>query len=130
MKIEARVLIVIGVFFAVVGAIYWFTSYEQGGTAMLIGSALLGVFPGVYYLWWSVRMKPRAEDRSDATLEDGAGVVGSFPSSSIWPFVFGAAATLVALSLVFGFWTAAIGFVLAIVAVTGYVVESRRGGLV
>lgn len=130
MKVEARVLIVIGVFFAIVGLVYWFWSLEQGGTAMLAGSAALGIVPGGYYLWWSRRMKPRAEDRKDATVAEGAGVIGAFPSSSVWPFVLGLAASLVALSLVFGFWTAAVGFVLAIFAVAGYVVESRRGGLV
>jgi hypothetical protein len=139
LKVEARVLIIIGVFFAIVGLGYWIWSYAfptdtlstgSGGTAMLVGSALLGIFPGCYYLWWSHRMKPRAEDRSDATLSDGAGVIGSFPSTSIWPFVLGVAAFLVAMSLVFGFWTAPVGFVLAIAALIGYIRESRRGGLV
>jgi hypothetical protein len=139
MKIEAHVLLVIGAFFGLAGLIYWIWSYAfssgslstgAGGSAMLAGSCALGIVPGLYYLWWSKRMKPRAEDRHDAKLEDGAGVVGSFPSSSIWPFLFGLSATLVALALVFGFWTAAIGFVLAIASVIGYVFESRRGGLV
>jgi hypothetical protein len=139
MRVEGQVLIVIGVFFGVAALVYWFWSYAfptgtlvtgSGGTAMLVGSALLGILPGGYYFWWSRRMKPRAEDRKDAKLDEGAGVVGAFPSSSIWPFVFGLAATLVALALVFGFWTAAVGFVLAIAAVVGYVLESRRGGVV
>jgi len=71
----------------IVGAIYWFWSYEQGGTVMLAGTTLLGLLPGSYYLWWSTRMKPRPEDRTDATIEEGTGVIGSFPSSSIWPFI-------------------------------------------
>lgn len=130
MKTEAHVLLFIGVFFAVVAAIYWVWSYETSGTAMLIGSTLLGLVPGAYYLWWSRRMKPRPEDLPDATMEDGAGVVGTFPSSSIWPFVLGLAASLVGLALVFGFWTAVVGFVLAISAVVGVILESRRGGYV
>jgi hypothetical protein len=36
----------------------------------------------------------------------------------------------VALALVFGFWTAPIGFVLAAAAVLGVVRESRRGGTI
>jgi hypothetical protein len=129
-KVEAHVLLIIGAFFAVVGLVYWFWSLEQGGAAMLAGSAALGLVPGAYYLWWAHRMKPRAEDRKDATLGDGAGVIGAFPSSSIWPFVLGLAALLVAMSLVFGFWTAPVGFVLAVAGAIGYVVESRRGGVV
>jgi len=45
MKTESFILLVIGIFFAIIGAIYWFTSYEQAGTLMLIGSALLGLLP-------------------------------------------------------------------------------------
>lgn len=130
MRTEGLVLLVVAAFFALVAAVYWFWSYETSGTAMLIGSAFLGLLPGGYYLWWSRRMRPRPEDKPDGTLEEGAGVVGTFPSSSIWPFVLGLGATLVALALVFGFWTAIVGFVLAISAVIGIILESRRGGYV
>lgn len=130
MKTEAHVMLFVAVFFAAVSAMYWLWSYEPGGTAMLIASALLGLLPGGYYLWWSRRMRPRPEDRSDAMMAEGAGVVGTFPSSSVWPFVLGLAASMVALALVFGFWTAIVGFVLAIAAVVGVILESRRGGYV
>ncbi len=141
MRIEAKVMLIIAGFFAIASAIYWYVGWgmsigprnpgpEQSGTAMLIATALLGLLPGGYFLWWSRRMRPRPEDRDEATLEDGAGVVGSFPSSSVWPFVLGLAAALVAIALVFGFWSAVVGFALAISAVIGVVVESRRGGLV
>ena len=130
MKTEAHVLLFIAIFFGLVSAMYWFWSYETSGTAMLIGSSLLGLVPGTYYLWWSRRMKPRPEDLKEATMEDGAGVIGTFPSTSVWPFVLGLSASLVGLSLVFGFWTAIVGFVLAIAAVVGVILESRRGGLI
>ncbi len=35
MKVEAWVLLFIGIFFGIMGTIYWFTSYEQSGTVML-----------------------------------------------------------------------------------------------
>ncbi len=54
-------------------------------------------------------MKPRPEDRTDATMEDGAGVIGSFPASSIWPFVLGMGLFLMVLSIVFGLWLIAPG---------------------
>lgn len=130
MKTEAHVLLFVASFFGAVAAAYWLWSVETSGTAMLVGSSLLGLLPGSYYLWWSRRMRPRPEDRPEATMEDGEGVVGTFPSTSIWPFVLGLAATLVALALVFGFWTAIVGFVLAITAVVGVILESRRGGYV
>jgi len=129
-RIEALLLLGVAVFFAVVGLIYWFTAYEEAGFLMLIGTVLLGFLPGSYYLWWSTRMKPRPEDRKDATLADGAGVIGSFPNSSIWPFVLGMGLFLVALSAVFGFWLLAPGLALVISAGIGVTVESRRGGSV
>jgi hypothetical protein len=129
-RIEALFLIGIAVFFGIVGAIYWFWSYEQGGTVMLAGTTLLGLLPGSYYLWWSTRMKPRPEDRTDATIEEGTGVIGSFPSSSIWPFILGMGLFLVVLSLVFGLWLLPPGAALVISALVGVTVESRRGGTV
>ncbi|MGH9017131.1 MAG: aa3-type cytochrome oxidase subunit IV [Acidimicrobiales bacterium] len=130
MRIEALFLIGIAVFFGIVGAIYWFWSYEQGGTVMLIGTTILGLMPGSYYMWWSRRMKPRPEDRTDATVADGHGVIGSFPNSSVWPFVLGMGLFLVVLSLVFGLWLLAPGAALVISALVGVTAESRRGGTV
>ncbi|MGH9028201.1 MAG: aa3-type cytochrome oxidase subunit IV [Acidimicrobiales bacterium] len=130
MRHEAHFLVGVGIFFAVVGLTYWFWGYEQGGTMMLVGTVALGIVPGSYYLWWSHRMKPRPEDREDGSLSEGAGVIGSFPSSSIWPFVFGMGIFLIVLSLVFGIWLAAPGLVVVVSAVIGYSAESRRGGTV
>ena len=130
MRIEALFLIGIALFFGLVGAIYWFWSYEQGGTVMLAGTTLLGLLPGSYYLWWSRRMKPRPEDRTDASIEEGGGVIGSFPNSSIWPFILGMGLFLIVLSTVFGLWLLAPGASLVLSALIGVTVESRRGGTV
>jgi hypothetical protein len=136
-RVEALVLLTLTIFGAVVAFIFWasglhdvYRTITGGGTVMLVAVALLGLLPGGYYFWWSKRMTPRAEDNPRATRASGAGVVGAFPNSSIWPFVFGLAAASVALALVFGFWTAVFGFALALSAVVGIVVESRRGGVV
>ena len=130
MRIEALLLIGVAVFFGITGAVYWFTSYEDAGFVMLVGTVLLGLLPGSYYLWWSTKMKPRPEDLPDATVASGSGVIGAFPSSSVWPFVLGMGLFLCALSAVFGWWLFAPGIALVISAATGYTVESRRGGTV
>lgn len=130
MRIEALLLIGVAVFFGIVGLCYWFLAYEDAGFLMLVGTVLLGLLPGSYYLWWSTRMKPRPEDRNDATMADGAGVIGVFPSSSVWPFVMGMGLFLIALSAVFGIWLAAPGGALVVSAATGFTLESRRGGQV
>ncbi|MCL5047197.1 MAG: cytochrome c oxidase subunit 4 [Firmicutes bacterium] len=128
MKDEGRLLLVIAVFGAIIATVYWFTGYEDGGTVMLVGTSLLGLMPASYYLWWSRRMKPRPEDDPNASPAEGSGVIGAFPHSSIWPFVFGLGAAMVGLALVFGVWTAIFGIVLGITAVLGIISESRRGG--
>ncbi len=129
MRVEAILLLGVAVFFAIIGIIYaLLPGHEDGGVLMLAGTVLLGFVPGSYYLWWSRRMKPRPEDREDATMEEGSGIIGSFPGSSIWPFVLGMGAFGVALSAVFGFWFLVPALLLAITAAIGVTAESRRGG--
>ena len=143
MKIEGIFLIGVGIFFGLVGTAYWFLSYEQGGTMMLVGTCLLGLLPGSYYFYWYRRMQGskfyywgtlenkrgiRHEDRPDATIAEGAGTINSFPGSSIWPFVMGMGAFLLLLGLVFGVWIAIPGVSLMLTALIGVTAESRRGG--
>ena len=128
MRVNGLFLSGIGLFFGIIGVIYWFFSYEDGGFAMLIVTALLGLGPGGYYLWWSRRMKPRADDDPEGDLAEGAGTVEAFPSSSIWPFVLGMGALFTVLTFVFGLWLAPIGATLILGGAIGGTVESRRGG--
>ena len=128
MRVEAILLLFLGVFFGIVGIVYWFWSYEDAGTMMLAGTAALGFLPGSYYYFWHRRMGKRVEDRDDASIEEGAGVIESFPSTSIWPFVLGMGAFLTVLSLVFGIWLIFLGIPLILSALTGVTAESRRGG--
>ncbi len=142
MKIESWLLLTISFFFGLIGIVYWFTSYEDGGSVMLIGSCFFGALPGLYYFFWYRRFKgskyyffgrtnktvTRDEDRDDATIAEGAGVIASFPGSSIWPFVLAMGAFVFLLSMVFGVWLTFIGVGLILFALTGATAESRRGG--
>jgi hypothetical protein len=142
MKIEAMFLLFLGVFFGVVGLVYWFWSYEDGGGMMLLGTSLLGFVPGTYYFFWHKRFGgkkfffwgqahgagDRPSDSNDASIAEGAGDIDSFPSSSIWPFVLGMGAFSCVLALVFGTWLLLIGVPLILTALTGVTAESRRGG--
>jgi hypothetical protein len=127
MRIEALFLLFLGAFFGLVGLVYWFWSYEDGGGVMLLGATLLGFLPGSYYFFWHRRMGNRLEDR-DAEIAEGAGEIDSFPSSSIWPFVMGMGAFTTVLGLVFGIWLLFLGIPLILTALTGVTAESRRGG--
>jgi len=130
MRVSGTFLAAIGIFFGIIGLIYWFWSYEDAGFLMLMGSALLGLLPGGYYLWWSRRMRPLDGDVSDASVADGAGSIDSFPGSSIWPFLLGMGALFATLTFIFGLWLAPIAAALGLSAVIGGVIESRRGGTV
>jgi len=130
MKVSGTFLLIIGAFFGVIGLIYWFTSYEDAGFLMLLGSSVLGIMPGAYYLWWSRRMRPLEGDIADATMSDGAGVVDAFPGSSIWPFLLGMGALFATMTFIFGLWMAPIAAALGLSAIIGGVAESRRGGTV
>jgi cytochrome c oxidase subunit IV len=130
MRTYSLFLIGIGAFFGAIGIVYWFFSYEDGGFLMLIGSTLLGLFPGSYYLWWSYHMKVQADDDPEADVAEGAGDVGSFPASSIWPFILGMGALFTTLTFVFGLWMAPIAASLILSGAIGATVESRRGGTV
>jgi hypothetical protein len=142
-KIESTFLLGVATVFGIIAISYWFTSYEDGGTMMLVGVTALGLLPGSYYYFWHRRFRghkyffwgktdrivgTRPEDRDDATIEDGAGVISSFPGSSVWPFVFGAGAFTFLLAFVFGVWLAAVGICLIVMALVGVTAESRRGG--
>jgi hypothetical protein len=129
-RVEALVYLGVAFFFALVCAAYWFTSYEHAGSVMLVLTAFLGFLPGAYLFWWGQHMPPRAEDAEGAELEDGAGTVGAFPSSSIWPFVMGVGAAFTALAFVFGPWWGVLGGALVVGTLVGYTLESRRGGYV
>ncbi len=129
MRVEARILLLLGAFFGAMCVVYWFWGHEDAGSIMMLGGTLLGFLPGTYYYYWSRRMTPRPEDRSDATLEEGAGVIATFPGSSIFPFLLGMGAFLSVLSMVFGVWLAIPGVGLILWALLGATAESRRGGV-
>ena len=125
MKVESLFYLGVTAFFVVIGAIYWFTSYEDAGTTMLVASALLGLLAGGYLFLQARKFPPRPEDRADATLEEGAGPVDEFPAPSIWPFVFGLGAVVFATGFVFGIWVILPGAALLGLGVVGLIRQSR-----
>ncbi len=130
MKVEAKILLGLGLFFGLMVAVYWNWGHENAGSVMMFAGMLLGFLPGGYYYWWSRRMKARPEDNPNATQAQGAGVVGAFPGTSIWPFTMGMGAFFVVLALVFGIWFLGPGLARGVWALCGGTAEGRRGGRV
>ena len=125
MRVQGLVFAGTGLFLAVIGGIYWFTSYDPAGTVPLVLGLGLGVIPGAFLLRRSATGPALAEDRSDAEPGDGAGPVGTFPVSSVWPVVLAGGAALSGVGLVFGLWSALPGVLLLIAAFVGATLESR-----
>jgi cytochrome c oxidase subunit IV len=125
MRTEARIFFGVTAFFVVIGAIYWFTSYEDAGSVMLVACAGLGILTGVYLAWQGRRVGLRPEDREDASVRDGAGPVGEFATASIWPVAVAGGATVMALGLVLGEAVFLLGGALFLVAVAGMIRETR-----
>lgn len=128
MKYEWKVICGASLFLGLVCALYWYTSYEAGGTALLLfsfaGYAMLGLF--LLLLWSRRKGIPRPEDDPDGTYEDGAGVVSFFPAASLFPVAGGLGFTFVGLALIFGNWYWCIGLPLIAGAVFGLMVEGEH----
>jgi predicted membrane-bound spermidine synthase len=125
MRTEAFTFLSIAVFSAVIGLVYFITSGEPTGSVLLGVTSILGLLPGIYLYRQSRVMEPRPSDRPDALPGDEAGPVGSFPASSIWPFVIAGGVALTGVGLVFGLWSALPGLVLVAIAFVGGSLESR-----
>ena len=126
MKSEASIFIGATAFFVVIGLVYWFTSYEHAGSIMLAASALMGLVAGGSIWLLSRHADVRPEDRDDATIADGAGPVGVFATSSIWPFAVGLSAAVFASGFAFGVWLVMVGGAGLVLSILGYVLEARN----
>jgi hypothetical protein len=98
--------------------IYWFTSYERAGTAMLVLAAVLLLSCATYLF---------REDRKPAPApDDGAGTTAHYlPDSSPWPLGVGTAIFLIANGLILGWEFAVPGVVLLLGSMIGFLRQSR-----
>jgi hypothetical protein len=123
-KVEWRLFAGAGAFLILTGSIYWFVSYEHAGSVMLALAVAAALMVGAWLWLWSRRTGLRPEDRGDSSPSDGAGDMGYFPSSSIWPFVIGAGAVVTANGFVFGVFLGLTGALIVVVGIVGYAVEA------
>jgi hypothetical protein len=129
MKVAVRILVGTAAFGLVVGAIYWFISYEAAGTTLLLA---LGIAP-LILAGYAQRDRREGvgnaslpEDLPDARPQDAAGEdVGSFPAESVWPIVLAGASVLVLGGVVYGPALLVVGLLVGTVAVMGLMRESR-----
>lgn len=136
MKINVRLFLVLSAFYVVSGVIYtvWAINDPHHGAIEWVGTPallLLGVMFGfiAFYLGRTHRAQggELAEDRVDASVDDGDPEVGHFSPWSWWPVSLGGSVALVFLGVAIGTWIFLIGVTVAIIAIVGWTYEYYRG---
>ncbi|HZA00398.1 MAG TPA: cytochrome c oxidase subunit 4 [Acidimicrobiales bacterium] len=125
-----RVFLAVGLGLAVIAGIYWGTSYEEGGTVLLILAMALPLWIAAY-LWLGIRAAraPHPRPVEAGTAEAGAAsaeVSEYLPHASAWPFAIGLGAAGVANGLVLGVWVIVPGALLMVIGIGGFVRQTRR----
>ena len=112
MRIEAILWTISGCFYVIAGVVYWVLSGDPAGVTALLVAALFGAVGGSYAALWRRKVGDRAEDVAEATIAGNSGQVGYFPSSSVWPLPIGGGVALLAVGVLFGWWTIVPGLAL------------------
>ncbi len=126
MKAERLIFATSALFFLVVAPVYWFLTKEITGAVVLVLTFAFSTMLAVYFNIQVSKIDPRPEDRKDGEIIEGAGEVGFFPSSSIWPFWCALTITIMCLGPVFGWWITLLGAGMGIWAVTGWCYQYYR----
>jgi len=134
LKPEWLILVALGVFFAIVAALYGFwTNLHYGqiepiGTTALVLLVGLCLLAGGYLFKLSREIELRPEDNPHAEQADAAGEYGHFAPWSWWPLVCALAVSFVFLGpALHAWWLTGIGVVIGVIGVTGHVLEYNRG---
>ena len=120
LRVQWRIFLGIAAFVALIGAIYWFMTYEDAGTTLLALTSGLAAFFGGYLLLQD-RKRPRPADASAHPEAEHY-----LPDSSLWPFGIGVGVFLAFNGLILGLpWTLP-GVVLVATSIGGFARQSRH----
>ncbi len=117
----------IGLFYVLMGSIYWVIGGEPVGIAFLFLSASLALLVS-FYVWFTQKKigVTLPEDNLNAEIADGAGELGFYSPHSWWPLPVAAFAVLAGLGLIIGWWLTAIAIGLFVVSIIGFVTEYEQ----
>ncbi|AZZ41769.1 cytochrome c oxidase subunit 4 [Acidipropionibacterium jensenii] len=127
MKVERWVFTGLAIFLLVMTPIYWLSAHEIAGALALGLAGLMSVMIAGYVLAVGRRIDARPEDDKEAEVIDGAGTLGFFPPTSIWPFWCGVTVALICLGAPFGWWLSVLGVAVGIWAASGWAFQFYRG---
>lgn len=117
----------IGLFYVMMGSIYWTIGGDPAGIACLFLSAALALLVAFYF--WFTQKKIGSvlpEDNLDAEIADGAGDLGFYSPHSWWPLPVAAFTILAGLGLIIGWWLTAIAVGLLVISIIGFVTEYEQ----
>ena len=127
----SKVFYAIGTFLALMAVFYILATAWIGEDAYLFGvewvgavglvlAAVMSFMLAGYLDITERRMDIVPEDWEEAEIEDGAGVLGFFSPSSIWPLAMTGSIAVLGLGVIFlYYWLIALGAVLLVTSVTG-----------
>ena len=118
MRVVGRAYLGLGALIGLMTILYWFTSYESAGTAMLLLAAGLALSIGLYL----------ARAARGTTTHAGDETAPYLPHASAWPFFVGVAALVTLNGLALGLWALVPGAIGLAGALVGYAGQSRRRG--
>lgn len=125
MTVGLRLFLSSAAFGITIAVAYWFTSHEPVGTFML-GIMAFGLSFVAGYMIVAEREADLIGDRTDATMQSGAGeLVGAYTVTSPLPLGAALAVTFVALGVVFSPVVATLGIVAALAFGALLVIQSR-----
>lgn len=120
-----RIFLAIAGIVGAIAVIYWFTSYEDAGSVLLVLSAVLALWYAVF-LWLQRRQgRVPAADIPPETAGPLA-ETGYLPHASIWPLAIGFGTALILNGLVLGIWVITPGIALLLAGTAGFIRQSRR----
>lgn len=126
MKSSAKIMYGITTFLVVVTIIYVFATLhvddkgsfpgvEWAGTTGMTLAAGMALMLGVYFHFTERRVDVLPQDWEEAEIQDGAGTLGFFSPSSIWPAAMSGAIAVLGFGIIFmHYWMIAAGAVLLI----------------
>lgn len=126
MRMATRYLMVLAVFAAGLGVIYWFITYEIVGTVLLLSFACMPAIAAVFAIRHGSLRARRSEDDPEADPRAQAGeVLGPFPAETVWPLFLVLGTITIGASLIYGLILLPLGVVLFVWSIVGFARESR-----
>jgi len=104
-RLEMMLWAGVGVYFVVIGALYWAVGGDPAGASVvLMATAFGGLIAGWIWDWRRHHRLPRPEDVGDADAADAVGAVGVYPTASLRPLALAVGMSAAALGVVLGSW--------------------------